>query len=161
MIVFKPSKGIAKETDINFHALSTIFSHIIKLKRKITFKVVKSRMAYSFYSHDTRTIALNLNAHKSKKGLICTITHEIRHYLQKRTLGTKMSYGPYKSYNNYYTSPEEKDARKFEKICNEIYATYKNLDEVEKKVVECKMSDLISLVEERTSIKSSVKAKTK
>ena len=132
MIVLKPTRGIIKDTCLDYDLISFILARFIKLKRKTVIRVEKSRHSFSFYCDDTKTISINTNEGTGLKFIIVTLLHEIRHYLQLRQKCGDIS-SVYTSFWNYYTSPEEKDARKFEKIATEICKIYQQYKIIEEK----------------------------
>jgi hypothetical protein len=145
MIKLNPSVGLIRDTKINFDILSNIISSVIEVKHNDTIRIEKSRKSYSFYDHSKKFIGINLNDHRSTKAIICTLLHEVRHYLQKKEFGNTILFGKYLSYNDYYHSPEEIDARKFEKICGEICTIYKSYIAIEQKLKKHKVNNLKEL----------------
>lgn len=126
MIILIPSASIAKEIDLDFKILSEVLSLGKIYKRKTVFKLKKSRRLYSycFPANKERTIYISKD-HFAPKTAIATILHEIRHFIQYKEF---KYYGEdFTDFKKYYNSPEEKDARDFEKIYKEVYAVYSSL----------------------------------
>lgn len=135
MIKLKPTNGIIKATLLDYDLISFILSRIIKLKRKITLRVERSKRKYSYYFDKRKVICINTNEGTSLKFIVSTLLHEVRHCMQLRQECNDIDFN-YTSYWNYYNSPEEKDARKFEKLTTEvcrIYTLYKIIENKFKK----------------------------
>jgi hypothetical protein len=132
MIKFKPTAGIIKTTKLDYDLISFILSRIIKLKRRVTLRVEKSKRNYSYYYDKRKVICINTNEGTSLKFIIATLLHEVRHCMQLRQECNDIDFN-YTSYWNYYTSPEEKDARRFEKLSTEVCKIYKQYKIIENK----------------------------
>ena len=131
MIELKPSKAIVAETNLDFNLISYILSRFIQTKRKIKLKIYKSNSNFSAFYVGKNVIRINLKENNTLKYYISTLLHEIRHYLQVKNVSNKILF-QYANYIEYFTSPEEKDARKFEKLAADvckIYNCYKRIDE--------------------------------
>lgn len=131
MILLVPSKSIADETKLDFGLISFILSRFIKTKRVVKLKVEKSKASYSAFYVNKNLIKISLKENSNLRYIICTLLHEIRHYMQVKIFKQKLLF-KYKNYIDYYTSPEEKDARSYEKLATEIcqiYKCYKKLDD--------------------------------
>ncbi len=131
MIELKPSKAIVAETNLDFNLISYILSRFIQTKHKVKLKIYKSNSNFSAFYIGKNVIRLNLKENNTLKYYISTLLHEIRHYLQVKNVSKKILF-QYVNYIEYFTSPEEKDARKFEKLAAEvckIYNCYKKIDE--------------------------------
>lgn len=131
MIELTPSKAIVAETNLDFNLISYILSRFIQTKRKIKLKVYKSNSNFSAFYVGKNVIRINLKENNTLKYYISTLLHEIRHYLQVKNVSNKILF-QYANYIEYFTSPEEKDARKFEKLAADvckIYNCYKKIDE--------------------------------
>lgn len=131
MIELKPSKAIVAETNLDFNLISYILSRFIQTKRKIKLKIYKSNSYFSAFYVGKNVIRINLKENNTLKYYISTLLHEIRHYLQVKNVSNKILF-QYANYIEYFTSPEEKDARKFEKLAADvckIYNCYKKIDE--------------------------------
>jgi hypothetical protein len=132
MIKFIPTNGIIKSTKLDFDLLSFIFSRFVKLKRKKTLRVEKSKRSYSYYYDKQKVICINTNEGTSLKFIVSTLLHEVRHCMQLREKCNEIDYN-YTSYWNYYSSPEEKDARRFEKLATEVCKIYNQFKIIEGK----------------------------
>jgi len=132
MIKFKPTAGIIKTTKLDYDLISFILSRIIKLKRRVTLRVERSKRNYSYYYDKRKVICINTNEGTSLKFIIATLLHEVRHCMQLRQECNDIDFN-YTSYWNYYTSPEEKDARRFEKLATEVCKIYKLYKIIENK----------------------------
>ena len=132
MIKFEPTLGIIKATGVDYDLVSFILSRFIITKRRVTLKLERSRRSYSYYYDKRRVICININDGRSLKFIISTLLHETRHYMQLRQDCGDIDFH-YTSYWNYYCSPEEKDARKFEKIATEVCKIYKQYKIIENK----------------------------
>lgn len=130
MIILNPSPAIAKETKLDFNLISFILSQFVKTKRKVNISIQKSKTNYSAFYVGLDIIKLNLKENNTTKYYIQTLLHEIRHYLQVKNVKKKLLF-EYDNYIDYYCSPEEKDARNFEKLATDvckIYNCYKNIN---------------------------------
>lgn len=130
MLVLKPSSGIVKATKLDFNLIASILNQFLKVKWHTHIKVEKCRDNWSGYWPDERLIRIDLKQGTSLKYIISTLLHEIRHVKQvKEIKGIRFNYS---NYTEYYNSPEEKDARKFEKLAVDvckIYDSYKSIEE--------------------------------
>lgn len=132
MIALKPTNGIIKTTNLDYDLISFILSRFIKLKRRISLRVEKSKRNYSYYYDRNKVICINTNEGTSLKFIIATLLHEIRHCMQLRQKCNNIDFS-YTSYWNYYSSPEERDARRFERLTAEVCKIYKQYKIIEKK----------------------------
>jgi len=133
MIKFKPTAGIIKTTKLDYDLISFILSRIIKLKRRVTLRVERSKRSYSYYYDKRKVICINTNEGTSLKFIIATLLHEVRHCMQLRQECNDIDFNYYTSYWNYYSSPEERDARRFEKLATEVCKIYKQYKIIENK----------------------------
>ena len=132
MIKFKPTSGIVKVTNLDYDLISFIFSRFIKLNRRVTLRVERSKRSYSYYYDKRKVICINTNEGTSLKFITSTLLHEVRHCMQLRQECNDIDFN-YTSYWNYYSSPEEKDARRFEKLATEVCKIYKQYKIIESK----------------------------
>ena len=132
MITLKPTSGIIKTTNLDYDLISFILSRFIKLKRRVSLRVEKSKRNYSYYYDRHKVICINTNEGTSLKFIIATLLHEVRHCMQLRQECNDIDFS-YTSYWNYYSSPEEKDARRFERLAAEVCKIYKQYKIIEKK----------------------------
>jgi predicted metalloendopeptidase len=135
VIEFLPSHGIKKRTEVDYKLLSTIFSQFIVEKRKKKFKVEVARTNYSFFDPNTNKISINLKEGNSLKYIVAVLLHEVRHYLQTKEPGYN-EFGEYDSFWKYYRSPEERDARRFERLTSHVCAIYENFRKISEKIEE-------------------------
>jgi len=130
MLILKPSVGIVKATKLDFNLINFILNRFLKFKWRTPIKVEKCRDNWSGFWPDDKLIRIDLKQGTSLKYIIAILLHEIKHIKQvKEIKGIRFDY---ESYNEYYNSPEERDARKFEKLTSDvckIYNSYKSIDE--------------------------------
>ena len=130
MIVLKPSKRVVKDTQIDYDLLSRIISSIVYTRNAVVLSIHKSRFSFSYYQWDDKLIGINLDEGTSLRFVVRTLLHEIRHMMQIRHTKKKVEF-KYTSYAQYYKSPEERDARKFERLTASVctlYDTYKTIE---------------------------------
>jgi len=130
MLVLKPSPGIVKATKLDFNLINFILSQFFKVKWRTPIKVEKCRDNWSAFWPDDKLIRIDLKQGTSLKYIISTLLHEIRHVKQVKEI--KEIRFDYSNYTEYYNSPEERDARKFEKLTSDvckIYNSYKSIEE--------------------------------
>lgn len=131
MLVLKPSVGIIKATKLDFSLINFILNHFLKVKWRTPIKVEKCRNNWSGYWPDEKLIRIDLKQGTSLKYIIATLLHEIRHVKQvKEVKGIRFNYS---NYTEYYNSPEEKDARKFEKLTSDVCKIYNSFKCIEEK----------------------------
>ena len=135
MIKFKPTNGIVKITNLDYDLFSVILSRFIKLKRRVTLRIERSKRSYSYYYDRRKVICINTNEGTSLKFIVSTLLHEVRHCMQLRQECNDIDFN-YTSYWNYYSSPEEKDARKFEKLTTDVCKIYKQYKIIESKFLK-------------------------
>ena len=131
MLILKPSVGILKATNLDFKLINFILSGFFKVKWRTPIRVEKCRENWSGYWPDDKLIRIDLKQGTSLKYIISTLLHEIRHIKQvKEIKGIRFDYD---SYKEYYNSPEEKDARQFEKLTTDVCVIYKSYKKIEEK----------------------------
>ena len=139
MIRLSPSRGIVKATGIDFELLSFIIGKFIPITKKITLQVHKARNGYSYFCDYDNLIAIDIASNKSLRETIKTILHELRHYIQTKHF--KIKFTDYDdNYNAYYRSPEEIDARSYEKLAKEVCSIYKSYVALFKKIEDLKLN---------------------
>lgn len=140
MIILLPSTGLVRDTQIDYDLLSFILSKIVFFKKKVFFQLQKSKQDYSYYEEidDNNIIALNLKNIKNRREVIATILHEIRHYIQDKKFKVKCEEF-YSTFSGYKNSPEERDARQFEKLSTEVLKIYENFKRIELKYKELQL----------------------
>ena len=148
MIRFLPSRRVQKDTNLDFELLGNICSEIfIKgFKKHLTFfvKIHKSRdkRTSTLEQLDEKCLyQINLDIEGEKRYLIGTILHELRHAFQLGIFKYNVI-ARFSSYNAYYKSTEEKDARKQEKLATEIVRIYDNYKKAEEKFKRFNLKEL-------------------
>jgi len=139
MIRFFPSNRIKKETEIDFEVLGKICTDVFEkgFKRKINVycKVWKSREkeTSSMEQIKGRTqYIMHLDTEGNRRYVFGSILHELRHAFQEY-LFKFTTIARFASYNAYYKSLEERDARKQEKLTSEIINIHDNFKKAEQK----------------------------
>lgn len=130
MIILQPSAGFIKATGLDFKLLTFILSRCIKIHPRVVIKIYKNKQGWSEFWSDTKVIKIDLKQGTSLKYIVSTLLHELRHFNQVRVF--KSIRFNYSTYNEYYNSAEERDARKFEKLAADvcrIYNSYKSIEE--------------------------------
>ena len=143
MLVLIPSRNIVKVTKIDFDLLNYIFNRFISIKNNTYIKVEKSRTSWSAYWQDEKMIRVDLTQGTTLKCIVSTLLHEIRHV--KQIIEIKDISFDYANYNEYYNSPEEKDARKFEKLASDVCNIYKSFKKIEDKYYKYNFNSLKEL----------------
>ena len=133
MIELIPSKAVLDETQIDFNLLSFIISRFLPIKKYTSIKVYKSKSNFSALYVNDGIIRINFKEGSSLRYIISVILHEVRHFVQTKKVKRKLLFN-YSNYIEYYTSPEEKDARKFEKLTTEVCHIYKNYQKIAEKI---------------------------
>jgi len=128
MIRLFPSRRIQKETDIDFELLSNICTDIFEkgFGRKINIycRVWKSRVKeQSTMERPSRSI--------------CYYKMDFQEYIFRFTAVARFA-----SYNAYYNSKEEKDARKQEKLTTEVMKIYDTFKRAEEKFKRFNLKEL-------------------
>lgn len=131
MLVLSPSKGLAKLTKLDFNLIGFILNRFIKVKWRTPIKVQICKHNWSEYRSDKKLIKIDIKQGTSLKYIISTLLHEIRHVKQVKEV--KNIRFDYENYNEYYNSPEEKDARKYEKLTVDVCRIYNGFKSIEKK----------------------------
>lgn len=145
MINLEPSASIVKATCIDFKLLSKIVTMCVSDDYDITIKVISTTKPYSFFKTWNNTIGISLSLEKlTLRYVVSTILHEVRHAMQVKHYSSHLFF-KYSSYNKYYNSPEEKDARKFEKLTSEVCKIYKNFKIIEEKIITHELNSFSEL----------------
>lgn len=145
MIILKPSRTVEKLTGLDFDVINHILSHLYPSKSRKVIHVVKSRYDFSYFSPTPLEIGLELDIDLSLRFIIGTILHEYRHFIQYHTLKTNALFVEYDSYTEYWQSPEECDARKYEKLTTHVCKVYKELIAINEKIKTLKLDNLNEL----------------
>ena len=149
MIRLFPSRRVEKETGIDFELLSDICTDIFEkgFGRKINIycRVWKSRVKeQSTMERPSRSICyykMDLDIEGNRRYIFGCILHELRHAFQEYIFNFT-TVARFASYNAYYNSKEEKDARKQEKLTTEIMKIYDNFKKAEKKFKRFNLKEL-------------------
>ena len=148
MIRFFPSKRIKKETDIDFELLGKICTDIFEkgFGRKINIecKVWKSRVKEQSTMERTKGrchYVMDLDTEGNRRYVFGSILHELRHAFQEYVFNFT-TVARFASYNAYYNSKEEKDARKQERLTTEIMKIYETFKKAEEKFERFNLKEL-------------------
>lgn len=144
MITLQPSRRLIQATNLDFNLLTSIINTIIKHDTHFTLKCVRYKRCYSDILFKTKTIRLSIREQHDIKYYIGTILHEIRHYIQYLKYQDKLTFN-YNDYNEYYYSPEERDARKFETIATEVCKIYQSYIKISEKFKKYNLNELKEL----------------
>tara|TARA_R110002051_G_scaffold239864_1_gene300489 strand:+ start:817 stop:1266 length:450 start_codon:yes stop_codon:yes gene_type:complete len=139
MIKFNPSNRIKKETEIDFKVLGKICTDVFEegFKRKINVycKVWKSREKETSSMEQIKgrsRYTMHLDTEGNRRYVFGSILHELRHAFQEYVFKFS-TIARFTSYNAYYKSLEERDARKQEKLTSEIINIHDNFKKAEQK----------------------------
>ncbi len=136
MIILEPSQGIKKATGIDFDILGDVVSLILMNthRKPVDFvcKIHKSREAgvsQVTYSDDFKSglafdMLLDQTSRQTRKFIFGSILHELRHCCQLNIWKYWTDTAKFKTYDDYYDSKEEMDARKFEKMTKIVIKMY-------------------------------------
>ncbi len=148
MIRFFPSKRIKKETDIDFELLGKICTDIFErgFDRKINIecKVWKSKVKEQSTMERTKGrchYVMDLDIEGNRRYVFGSILHELRHAFQEYVFNFT-TVARFASYNAYYNSKEEKDARKQERLTTEIMKIYDTFKKAEEKFKRFNLKEL-------------------
>ena len=84
---------------------------------------------------------MNLDINDNKRYVVGSILHELRHAFQEYVFGF-CTVARFTSYNAYYKSLEERDARKQEKLTTEVIKIYDNFKKAEEKFKRFNLKEL-------------------
>jgi len=148
MIRFFPSKRIKKETDIDFELLGKICTDIFErgFGRKINIecKVWKSKVKEQSTMERTKGrchYVMDLDTEGNRRYVFGSILHELRHAFQEYVFNFT-TVARFASYNAYYNSKEEKDARKQERLTTEVMRIYDSFKKAEEKFERFNLKEL-------------------
>ena len=148
MIRFFPSKRIKKETDIDFELLGKICTDIFErgFGRKINIecKVWKSKVKEQSTMERTKGrchYVMDLDTEGNRRYVFGSILHELRHAFQEYVFNFT-TVARFASYNAYYNSKEEKDARKQERLTTEVMKIYDTFKKAEEKFKRFNLKEL-------------------
>lgn len=135
MITFIPSKRLLIHTNIDYVLLGLIFTCFLRTSISGSFKLERARLDWSGFWPEDNIIRIDTKQGTSLQYVVSTILHEIRHAIQfKNDAAIKYEYN---SYDEYYNSPEECDARSFESLTQPVCDIYKMFEAVSKKKQIC------------------------
>jgi len=143
MIILQPSAGVVKATGLNFKLLTFILSQFIKIHSRSVIKIHMCKHDWSEFWPDKKVIKIDLKQGTSLRYVVATLLHELRHYNQVRIF--KSIRFDYCTYNEYYNSAEERDARKFEKLATDVCKIYNGYKSIENKFKEFKFDSFKEL----------------
>ena len=138
MVILEPSQGIKKATGIDFDILGDIISTILMNthRKPVDFvcKIHKSREAgvsQVMYADDAKSgslfdMRLDQTSRQTRKFIFSSILHELRHCCQLNIWGYWPDSAKFKTYDDYWCSKEEVDARKMEKMTTIVMKMYDN-----------------------------------
>ena len=148
MIKLFPSPKIKKETGIDFELLGKICTDVFEkgFKRKINVycKVWKTREKETSMIEVTKgrtEFTMHLDTEGNRRYVFGSILHELRHAFQEGLFNFTVI-ARFTSYNAYYKSLEERDARKQEKLTVEIIKIYDNYVKAEQKFKRFNLKEL-------------------
>ena len=138
MVILEPSQGIKKATGIDFDILgdvvSTIFMNTHRKPVDFVCKIHKSREAgvsQVTYSDEGKSgscfeMRLDQTSKQTRRFIFSSILHELRHCCQLNIWGYWPDTAKFKTFDDYWDSKEEKDARKAEKMTTIVMRMYDN-----------------------------------
>ena len=148
MIKFYPSKRIIKETKLDFELLGKICTDIFERgfdkKINIECKVWKSKVKEQSTMERTKGrchYLMDLDTEGNRRYVFGSILHELRHAFQEYVFNFT-TVARFASYNAYYNSKEEKDARKQEKLTTEVMSIYDSFKKAEEKFERFNLKEL-------------------
>ena len=149
MIKFYPSKRIIKETELDFDLLGRICTNIfergfdqkINIECKVWKSRVKEQSTMDRTSQSIRYYTMDLDTEGTRRYVFGSILHALRHAFQEYVFNFT-TVGRFASYNAYYNSKEEKDARKQERLTTEIMKIYDNFKKAERKFKRFNLKEL-------------------
>lgn len=161
MITLQPSKSVLECYSVDFKALSLAVNVVLQMiygrQLRGTINVLKSKT----WSHYRRCgangrIRIDFDSNPTCNDVISVITHEMRHWQQDFIFKCKFDQedvgGP--SYESYFNSPLETDARHFQRVENEIKKIYHSLVAVKTKNDQYCFTSMLSKVEAMPSLTS-------
>lgn len=130
MIKLLPSRNVKKLTGIDYSVLEWILNKTFQLNFKQDFdyniEIHKSRThetSYVWLEREDEKYTILLDCSGNLRYTIESILHELRHVLQHSHFESKMDIA-FRTYREYYNSPEEKDARRFERLGTPVIRMY-------------------------------------
>tara|TARA_R110002020_G_scaffold444875_2_gene656551 strand:+ start:820 stop:1272 length:453 start_codon:yes stop_codon:yes gene_type:complete len=149
MIKLIASQGVVKKTELNYETLGNICTQIFRtgFKKDLKLKCIihKSRTeglsCIEKISRGRYKISLDTKGDTNKRYYIGTILHELRHAIQDEIFKFRIV-AKFSTYNAYYNSLEEKDARKQERLTTEVMKIYDNYEKAQEKFVKFNLKEL-------------------
>ena len=149
MIKFYPTKRIIKETKLDFDLLGKIctdvfekgFERKLNIECKVWKSKVKEQSTMDRTSRSMRYYTMELDTEGSRRYVFGSILHELRHAFQEYIFNFT-AIARFASYNAYYNSKEEKDARKQEKLTTEVMKIYDTFKKAEEKFERFNLKEL-------------------
>ena len=148
MIKLFPSRRVKQETGIDFELLSKICTDVFErgFQRKINVycKVWKSKEKETSsmeVTHGRTQFTMHLDTEGTRRYVFGSILHELRHAFQEYVFRFH-TIARFTSYNAYYKSLEERDARKQEKLTGEIIKIHDNFKKAEEKFKRFNLKEL-------------------
>lgn len=144
MVILEPSPGIKKATGIDFDILGDVVSLILMNthRKPVDFvcKIHKSREAgvsQVTYSDEAKsglsfTMLLDQTSRQTRKFVFGSILHELRHCCQLNIWKYWTDTAKFNTYEDYFNSKEEVDARKAEKLTNIVIKLYDSAEEAKR-----------------------------
>ena len=139
MVILEPSQGIKKYTGIDFDVLGDVISMLYMNghRKPVDFvcRIHKSRypgVSQVTYSDDAKSgsrfeMVLDQTTRPTRKFIFGTILHELRHCCQLNIWNYWCDdAAKFKTFDDYWDSKEEKDARKAEKMTAIVIKMYDN-----------------------------------
>ena len=137
MVILEPTQGIKQATGINFDVLGDIVSMILMNthRKPIDFvcRIQKSRqpgVSQVIYADENKSgmkfdMKLDQSKH-TRKFVFGSILHELRHCCQLNIWKYWPDTAKFNSFEEYYESKEERDARNMEKMTSIVIKMYDN-----------------------------------
>ena len=131
MVILEPSQGIKKVTGIDFDVLGDVVSmlYMNTHRKPVDFvcKIHKSRDPGVSKSGTKFDMKLDQTSRQTRKFVFGSILHELRHCCQLNIWNYwSDDVSKFKTYEDYFDSKEEKDARKAEKMTSIVIKMYDN-----------------------------------
>lgn len=128
MVTFIPSKRLVSLSGVDYELLSFIINRFVNIKKPLNLKLERANVNWSGFWPDKNLICIDTKQGTSLEYITATILHELRHAIQSRN-NVVMNYN-YVNYEEYYNSPEERDARSFETLTPEVCNIYKSFKRI-------------------------------
>lgn len=138
MIILQASPGIKKKTGINFDVLGDVVTMLLvnNHRKPVDFiaRIHKSTdpgVSQVTYDDDAKSgscflIKLDQTSRQTRKFIFSSLLHELRHCCQLNIWKYWPDTLKFKTYDEYWMSMEERDARKMEKMTAIVMKLYDN-----------------------------------